>query len=93
MMVEMILLNEISDLIILYLLIELLIELLNSRNGENVERCCLTNCILNIKPFHFEFLPHYSEFLSVAHFDFSWRVCVNLASAAQPYTVNRCIIQ
>ncbi len=42
--------NVISDLILLYLLIELFIELLNSRNGE---WCCLTNCILNIKTFHF----------------------------------------
>ncbi len=63
---------------IIVLLIELFIELLNSRNGENVEWCYLTNCILNIKTFHFEFLPQYAELLSVellsvARFDFSWR--------------------
>ncbi len=62
--------KNVSDLILLYLLIEPFIELLNSRNGEG---CCLTNCILNIKTLHFEFLPQYAEFLSVAHFDFSWR--------------------
>ncbi len=54
-----------SELILLYLLIELFIELLNSHNGENVEWCCLTNCILNIKTFHFEFWPQYAKFLSV----------------------------
>ncbi len=54
-----------SDLILWYLLIELFIELLNSHNGENVEWCCLTNCILNIKTFHFEFWPQYAKFLSV----------------------------
>ncbi len=62
--------KNVSDLILLYLLIEPFIELLNSRNGEG---CCLTNCILNIKTLHFEFLPQYAEFLSVARFDFSWR--------------------
>ncbi len=65
--------KNISDLILLYLLIEPFIKLLNSHNGENVEWCCLTNCILNIKTFHFGFLPQYAEFLSVACFDFSWR--------------------
>ncbi len=76
---------------LLYLLIEMFIELLNIFNGENVVWCCLTNCIFNIKYFHFEFLPH-AEFLNVACFDFSWRFSVNLASAAQPYAVNRCFI-
>ncbi len=61
--------KNVSDLILLYLLIERFIELLNIRNGENVEWCCLTCCILNIKTFHLKFLPQYAEFLSVAHFD------------------------
>ncbi len=65
--------KNVSDLILLYLLIKLFIELLNSRNVEKVEWCCLTNSILNIKTFHFKFLPQYADFLSVACFDFSWR--------------------
>ncbi len=33
----------------------------------------ITNCILNIKTFHFEFIPQHADFPFGSHVDFSWR--------------------